>query len=166
MQHISFISIAKRVVVLTLILSLNFSRGALGQTEGQLGSRFKKLVAFEIRPGIVAFPTFSIGGNVCRLTIQKMRPFESRNSDSDQMIPSTLVDQLVDEVVPPAERGRPSKYLSTESYISGGAAFIKQDYENVSVSIYGTSVVEKANGATLIIIAWRNRTCPSNTRGL
>jgi hypothetical protein len=161
MHSISLISIAKRIMMLTLILSPNFSLVAVGQTEDQLGARFKKLVAFEIRRGIVAFPAFSTDGKVCRLTIQKMRPFESRDPDSDEMIPSTLVDQLVDDVAPPAERGRPSKYLSTESYISGGAAFIKQDYDNVSVSIYGTSVVEKANGATLIIIAWRNRPCPS-----
>jgi hypothetical protein len=108
----------------------------------------------------VAFPTFSSDGNVCRLTIQKM-PFESRKSDTDEVIPSALVDQLIDEVVPPAERGKPSKYLSTDSYIAGGAAFIKQDYENVSVGIYGTSVVDKKNGATLVIVTWRNRTCPS-----
>jgi hypothetical protein len=161
MQRNAVISIAKRIVMLSLILLLNCSRDAAGQTQDQLASRFKKLVALEVRPGILAFPTFSRDGNVCRLTIQKMRPFESRDSDSGPMIPSALVDQLVNEVVPPTERGKPSKYLSTESYISGGAAFIKQDYENVSVGIYGTSLVDKANGATLIIVTWRNRTCPS-----
>ena len=161
MKHISFISIAERIVILSLALSLNCGLDAVGQTQDQLGSRFKRLVAFEIRPGIVPFPTFSSDGNVCRLTIQKMRPFESGSPDTDQMIPSALVDQLVDEAVPPAERGKPSKYLSTDSYIAGGAAFIKQDYENVSVGIYGTSVVDKENGATLVIVTWRNRTCPS-----
>lgn len=154
-------SIAERIVILSFAVSLISGWDAAAQTQDQLGSRFKKLVALEIRPGIVAFPTFSSDGNVCRLTIQKMQPFESRNSDTDQMIPSALVDQLVDEVVPLAERGKPSKYLSTESYIAGGAAFIKQDYENVSVGIYGTSVVDKENGATLVIVTWRNRTCPS-----
>jgi hypothetical protein len=161
MKRMALMTIAKRIVMLSLALSLNCGWVAVAQTQDQLGSRFKRLSAFEIRPGIVAFPTFSKDGNVCRLTIQKMQPFESSNSDTDQMIPSAFVDQLVDEVVPPPERGKPSKYLSTDSYIAGGAAFIKQDYENVSVGIYGTSVIGRENGATLVVVTWRNRTCPS-----
>jgi len=154
-------SIGKRLIIFIPVLLLFCSWGTVGQTEDQLGVRLKKLVTFEIRPGIVVFPTFTTGGDVCRMVIEKKQYIDSSNPDFDRMIPSDLVDRLVDEVVPPNERGKPSKYLSSESYIAGGAAFIKQDYENVSVGVYGTSIVGKKNGAYLIVINWQNRTCPS-----
>jgi hypothetical protein len=159
MHHVTFISTVRWFAILGFFLLLNCSWSA-GQTEDQLGTRFKKLTVFEVRPGIVALSTFSNDGNVCRMTIEKMRSLDPANSDLGHMIPSAEVDPLVDEVVPPSERGKASKYLSTDSWISGGGAFIKQDYENVSVGVYGTSVPDKPNGATLIVIIWRNRTCP------
>jgi hypothetical protein len=126
-----------------------------------LAARFKKLVLFEIRPGIVALPTFAADGRVCRLEIKRVQQLESESTAPDHVIPSNLVDKVVDQVVPPSERGKPNKYLSTESWMAGGAAFIKEDYENVSVGTYGTSVVDGPNGATQIVITWRNRRCPS-----
>jgi hypothetical protein len=126
-----------------------------------LAVRFNKLVLFQVRPGTVALPTFAADGSVCRLEIEKVQQFESESTAPDHIIPDYLVSKLVDEVVPPNERGKPNKYLSTESWVAGGAAFIKQDYENVSVGVYGTSIVDGPNGATQIVITWRNRTCPT-----
>ncbi len=158
MQNVTFISAVRWCAILGLVLQLNCSRSA-GQTEAQLGARFKKLTVFEVRPGIVASSTFSDDGNVCRLTIEKMRSLDPGNSDLGHMIPSAEVNPLVDEVVPPSERGKASKYLNAESWIAGGGAFIKQDYENVSVGVYGTASADQPNGAALIVITWRNRTC-------
>jgi hypothetical protein len=134
---------------------------AAGQTEDELGARFKKVAAFEIRSGIVVFPTFAANGSVCQMIVEKRKYINSHDLNTDIVIPSTLANQLVDELVPPDERGRPSKYLSPQSYILGRASFIKQDYENVSVSMYGTSVGGHESGTMAIIITWPKRVCPN-----
>lgn len=40
-------------------------------------------------------------------------------------------------------------------------SFIKQDYENVSVSVYGSAAAEGPNHADVIIINWPKRGCPA-----
>jgi hypothetical protein len=149
-------------MLLGMILTLLWSFSAPGQTEDQLSARLKKVVAFEIRPGIDVYPSFAADGNVCRMVIEKRRYADPGNADFNLTIPNAVANQLVDELVPPTERGEPSKYLSTESFVAGGASFIKQDYQNVSVGMYGGSVEGKTNGATVIVITWANRTCVSN----
>lgn len=115
---------------------------AAGQTKTQLAAKYTEIAAFEIRPGIVAFSTFTKDGDVCRVVIEKLLYLDQQSSNFDDKLPSALVDLLVDEVVPPSERGKRAKYLSTDSFIAGGSAYLKQDYENVSVGIYGTSAAE------------------------
>src|ERR1700690_47118 len=152
MQIAPWDSVSKRFTIVSSIILLFFSWGVAGQTEDQLGARFKRIVVFEIRPGIDAFPMFTANGSVCSLVIEKRQYLDPRKPDFDNAIPSALANQLVDEIVPPSERGRPSSpYLSSESFIAGGASFIKQDYENVSVAMYGTSVEGKVSGARIII---------------
>ena len=146
--------------LLGLIFPLLFELQGVGQTESQISTHLKKIVVFEIRPGIDVFPVFSADGNVCRMVIEK-RGYSTEKPDFDIIIPTALANQLVDEVVPPSERGNPSKFLSPDSYIAGGASLIKQDYANVSVSMYGSSVEGKVRGARAIIIEWPKRTCAS-----
>jgi len=128
------------------------------QTKDQLGAKYRQIVAFEIQPGIVAFSTFSKDGNVCQMTIEKVGHVNGQHPDFDRAIPE--VNRLVDQVVPSAERGKPAKYLNTASYIAGGASFIRQDYENVSVNLYGTATVGGPNHTDVIIINWPKRGCP------
>ena len=146
--------------LLGLILPLLFRLPVVGQTESQISARLKRIVVFEIRPGIDIFPVFSADGNVCRMVIEK-RGYSNEKPDFDIIIPTALANQLVDEVVPSSERGSPAKFLSPDSYIAGGASLTKQDYENVSVSMYGNSVEGKVRGARAIIIEWPKRTCAS-----
>ncbi len=161
MQFISRDSVNRQLAICSLVFLLFCNRGAAGQTEAQLEARFKKLVVLEIRPGIDVFTSFAANGSVCQMVIEKRQYLEGRNSDFDNTIPSALANQLVDELVPPSERGKPSSpYLSSESFIAGGASFIKQDYENVSVAMYGRSVDGKVSGARAIIIDWPKRVCP------
>jgi hypothetical protein len=146
---------------LVLVVFCSWGWQATGQTKGQLEAKYKEIIAFEVRPGILAFSTFTADGRVCRMAIEKTPLLDAQHSDFDDTIPSTLVTQLVDAVVPPSERGKPAKYLNSESFIAGGAALIKQDYENVSVTVYGSAVVEGPNRANVIIINWTKRACPS-----
>src|SRR5215470_16569020 len=112
---------------------------AAAQTKDHLATKYKEVPAFEIRPGILAFATFGKDGNVCRLIIEKPGYLGGQGSGFDTTLPDGQVDLLVDEVVPRSERGKPAKYLNSDSYIAGGASLIKQDYENLSVSVYGSA---------------------------
>lgn len=159
MHYIRLGSRGKRLTL--LLVAFSFLCGqVVGQTEQQLSTRLKKIAAFEIRPGVDVFATFSADGNVCRMIVEK-REYQDGDAGSDRTIPSELANQLVDELVPPTARGNPSKYLSQDSYIAGGSSLIKQDYENVSVSMYAGSVEGKVKGANVIMIAWPKRTCAS-----
>ena len=149
----------RSVVTCGLTLYLLCGLSAAGQTERQLAARFRKVVIFEIRPGIDAYPMFAKDGVVCQLVIQKRALIDLRGSDIADTIPPAMAKQLVDEVVPSRDRGKPSKYLSPQSYIAGGSSFIKHDYEHVSVATYGVSVDGRVSGARAIVITWPNRTC-------
>ena len=144
-----------------LVVVLFCAWNAAAQTKEQLGAKYKQIAAFEIQPGIVAFSAFTKDGNVCQMTIEKLGYVDAQHSDFDSTIPSGQVDRLVDEVVPPSERGKRSKYLSGDSFIAGGTSFIKQDYENVTVSVYGSAIAEGPNHADVIVINWPKRGCPA-----
>jgi len=153
-------NIADRVTAFCTLVALLFCASiASAQTKEQLAAKHKEVAAFEIEPGIVAFSTFTRDGNVCEIIIHKLGYVDSQHSDFDSTIPDSKVDHLVDEVVAPTERGKPSKYLSPHSWMAGGAAFIRQDYENVSVSVYGSAVAEGPNHANVIVISWPKRGC-------
>jgi len=162
MDFAQFCFIWRRFVAASIVFFICGSLTATGQTEDQLNARLKRLAAFEIRPGIDVFPTFAADGDVCRMVIEKRQYLDPQNASFSITIPTALANQMVDQLVPPSERGKPSKYLSSDSFISGGASFIKQDYENVSVGMYGSLVDGKANGVSVIVITWAKRVCPSN----
>jgi len=161
MQFAQSTFMGKQLVIPSLILLLFCSVGAAGQTEDQLGVRLKKVAVFEVRPGIDVFPSFATDGRVCRMVVEKRQYIDSRNADFSITIPNTVANQLVDDLVPPTERGKASKYLSSDSFVAGGASFIKQDYENVSVGMYGTPEAGKTSGVSVIVISWPKRTCSS-----
>ena len=95
------------------------------------------------------------------MVVEKRQYIDPRNADFSITIPNTVANQLVDDLVPPTERGKASKYLSSDSFVAGGASFIKQDYENVSVGMYGTPEAGKTSGVSVIVISWPKRTCSS-----
>jgi hypothetical protein len=144
------------------LLGVFCSLAVSGQTEQQLQSHLKRIAAFELRPGIDVFPQFTSEGSVCQMVVEK-REYQDSEGFVDKTIPTALANQLVDELAPPSERGKQSKYLSPESYVAGGGSFIKQDYENVSVAMYGSSVDGKVSGTRVIVITWPKRTCRPTT---
>jgi hypothetical protein len=155
-------STRKRLVTYGLVLLLFATLGVKGQTENQLKTRLKTVTAFEIRPAINVFPAFAKDGNVCRMVVEKRRFSDPADADPEATIPNALANQLVDELVPASERGKAlSPYLSSESFVAGGASFIKKDYENVSVAMFGSLVEGKASGTRVIVINWSRRTCLS-----
>jgi len=68
-------------------------------------SKYKRVEAYEIRPGILMMPRYSANGQVCMVLLQKDH-FVKGVDDLDSTLPrrETII-QLFDELAPPAERG-------------------------------------------------------------
>jgi hypothetical protein len=135
-----------------------WGRLASAQTESDLAGRFKKVATFEVRPGINVFPTFEANEAVCRMVVEK-RNHVDPNLYADPVIPEMDVDELVDELIPVEQRGNKSKYPRSRSYVADGGYFFKQDYENISVTMYGVSG-HPDSGTRAIIIEQPKSDCP------
>jgi hypothetical protein len=142
-------------VVAFVTFALTSCSDLMGQTENQLEQRYNRPNAFEVRPGVNAYPTFAADGNVCRMVIAKYPKVDSKSADTNTTIPPALVKEIENELAPEDERGRElSPYLSPDSFVMGGASLIKKDYENVSIGVYGSG-----GDAYAIVITWRYHTC-------
>jgi hypothetical protein len=90
------------------------------------------------------------------MVIERTQYLDPEHIDFAPVIPSTTADQLIDELAPPNERGKANKWLNPESFVVGGSSLIKQEYENISVTFYGTT-----EGSRLITLVWLKRPCSS-----
>ena len=73
----------------------------IGQTENQLEQRYNRPNAFEVRPGVNAYPMFAPDGSVCRMVIAKFPKVDNKRVDMNTTIPPTLIKEIEDELPPP-----------------------------------------------------------------
>jgi hypothetical protein len=110
--------------------------------------------AFEIRPGIMMTVKFDENSQASEIRIERHAATDSKVY-LDTTIPSDLSKEIVDELVPVAERGAKGKF-SGLMLIVGGSGTSLDDYENVSI-IYHTSQSKECSGLIAIVIKWKNR---------
>jgi hypothetical protein len=81
---------------------------ATSQTADELRARYGKPVGevFLVQPTITVAVAYSADGQPCRLLIETPRPLETRN-EGTQLMPTKAVSALIDELMPPSERGQP-----------------------------------------------------------
>jgi hypothetical protein len=119
--------------------------------KSKYGMPFK---AYEIRPGIMMTVKFDKEGQASEMRIE-------RHAATDPMvyldtkIPSGLSKQIVDELVPVAERGAEAEFSGAMIFI-GGSGTSTDDYENVAITYY-TSQSKECSGLVAIVIKWKNR---------
>jgi hypothetical protein len=119
---------------------------ASAQTAADLSSKYPVVRAYEVRPGI--------------LMILEKRHQTPDKTDLGSTIPGRVVDQLIEELVPPDRRGQPAnRWLNKESHIGGGVADTERDFENVSIRIIGSISNSCDSGNEVVIIHWKKRTC-------
>jgi hypothetical protein len=141
---------------------------ASGQTSAYLSAKYVPLSAYEVRPGVLMTATYGEDGQVCVMTIEK-RHSSSKRADIDlsSKMPAKLVDELTDELVPPAERGpAKSKWLDDDSYVAGGVSYTKRSFENVSIEIHGSTSESCDGGDEVVIIRWTKRSCGNSVATL
>jgi hypothetical protein len=143
----------KRFVVFLLIAT---PAVAGGQTSGDLRSKYRQVTSYELRPGVVMNPKYAADGQVCEMVLEKRQ-----TTDAGMVFGVSFskkeVKELVDELVPEAERGRDlTRPLNTT--VDGGFITTEYTYENVLVRVYGITRPEPG-GDMIVTITWRKRAC-------
>lgn len=139
---------------------LAFVLPILGQTENEIIAKYPQISTYAVRPGILLFAKYTEDGQVCEMVIEKQH-YSPGNVDLGSTIPRELFNQIIDELVPIADRGAPTKqYMrdNSESSITGTTEETESDYEKISIKIYGgtTSCV---SGDVVATIRWKQRIC-------
>ena len=109
---------------------------------------------FEIRPGIMMNVRFDKSGQASELRIQRYAVTDS-TVYLDTGIPPSVSNEIIDELVPVAERGVKGKF-SGLMLIVGGVGTSTDDYENVAITYY-TSQAKECGGLLAILIKWKHR---------
>ena len=127
-------------------------------------SRYRAVEAYEIRPGILMMPRYSVEGQVCEIGLEKLHYSpELIRLDSD--LSRQEISQIFDELVPSAERGpRPTSLLEQGmATVSGRGMIDDEEYQNASIRIFGDYSPDGKGGGTLDEVAatltWKNRKC-------
>jgi hypothetical protein len=123
-------------------------------------SKYKAIEAYEIRPGILMMPKYAEDGEVCQITLETTNAF-SDTINLTPTLPRKTVLELVDELVPLAERGPRTMDFGRDyvSQHSGESVTTFAEWENVAVNIYGRSSARCGAGDIVAEIRWKKRTC-------
>lgn len=122
--------------------------------------KYKVVETYEVRPGILMMPRYSGDGQVCEIVIEKHH-YSNETAILDSTIPRELIMQIVDELVPPNERGSLTINTGSEfmSEYSGNSVTTFAEYKNVSIDIVGMESPLVCAGDIVVLIRWKNRKC-------
>src|ERR1700678_1230788 len=137
----------------TLFLMVLFAVLASGQTSDNLAAKYPAISAYEVRPGILMTAKYAGDGQVCEVVLK--RHYSPNQTDADSTIPSKLEDQLIDELVPAAERGPATSHWLGNSYVAGGVTHTERDFQSVLIEKDGTV----SGGDKVVMIHWKKRPC-------
>lgn len=127
------------------------------KTQNERFSKYKRIEAYEVRPGILMLPRYSANGQVCMIVLQK-ELYDRGGVDLDPSLSRESLDQIFDELAPPSERGALTidKELARLYLYSGGAASSVLPYQNVSIEIARAT---SSPGDTIAVIRWKGCSC-------
>jgi hypothetical protein len=119
--------------------------------------KYKAVETYEVRPGILMLPNYASDGQVCRIELEK-RHYSNEAAFLDSKIPHEVMIQIINELVPPNERGPLTMNFGTEymSEYSGNSVTTFAEYKNVSIDIYSEA---KSAGDVVALIKWKNLKC-------
>lgn len=135
----------------------------LAERGGGRWSKYVRVEAYEIRPGVLILPKYSGDGELCEAVIEKEH-YQDGVVDLDSTLPRKVVAGIFDQVAPPAKRGpfTIDKELEGLSLYGGGGVTTFVDYKNVSLDM---SRATSDAGYIVAVIAWKRRGCPAGRGG-
>jgi hypothetical protein len=141
-----------------------FSLGS--QPNSGVLSKYKKVEAYEIRPGVLAMPKYGANGQVCEVGVvrQSYSPELIRIGES---FSNQEIDQIVDDLAPSVERGKKAEGFLADMVVVTGVVMTETTvYENITVHRYGAVTTPpgetsglKASRYVTIAVQWTNRNC-------
>ena len=138
----------KKSILLAGVILVISALPAVGQTSSDLERKFgPPIKAFEVRPGVLMTVTYADDGRACQMVLERRRATDSGIS-TETTFSNELVEGLLDDLVPAAERGKQSTLYGLTRVTSRQTDF---SYENVSVTLFDRQV---------LVIEWTNRGCP------
>ena len=132
------------------------SSSELAGKYGRPSNQWVRRVGYEVRPDIVMTVSFATDGQVCEAVIEPKRITES-GIDADKRMPMALARDIIDELAPPAQRGRQMGGMTWGNYTS----ISWTDYEKVKISsvLVGIGRPEKELKVDEVRIRWKERRC-------
>jgi hypothetical protein len=120
-------------------------------------SKYQRVEAYEVRPGILMMPRYATDGQICEAAIQKDLYFKG-TIQYDSTLPPEIVIQIFDELAPPAERGplTINDELARLSLYAGNSVTSFLDYKYVSLDV---SRPTSSPGDIAAVIQWKGRSC-------
>lgn len=109
---------------------------------GLSSDRFRKyhaIEAYEIRPGIVISPVYSVSHDLCKISIEK-RHYYNKKVDMDAVMSKEEILSIFDELVSQEERGGPGLNLPPGTELSDSDFGMLETnilYKNVSLEMFG-----------------------------
>jgi hypothetical protein len=131
-------------------------------------TKYKAVEAYEVQPGILAFPNYTEEGLVCEIGIERNH-YSPEIIQLDSGLSREEIEKTVDELAPAAVRGQkwdsPLNGLMT---ITGRAMTTSIEYEQVTVQIYSAVIGDSKKKTTVenvaAVIKWKKRKCKLASR--
>ena len=126
-------------------------------------AKYKAVEAYEVRPGILMFPTYTEDGQVCEIGLERHH-YSPEIIRLDPNLSREDIDAIVDELAPTSERGPKSQNPLDDLMLVAGPGMTRfEQYENVTVRIE-SAVVAKSKKTTTVdqvaaVIIWKHRKC-------
>jgi hypothetical protein len=128
-----------------------------GNSQSERFSKYKRVEAYEVRPGFLMMPRYAADGQLCEVAVQKEH-YSNGTIQYDSTLPRETVIQIFDELAPPAERGPLTikDELARLSLYAGNSVTSFLDYENVSLDV---SRPTSSPDDIVAVILWKGRSC-------
>ena len=146
-------------LILTILIMLNAAT-----TTQQRFAKYRKIEAYEVRPGILMMPRYTADDEVCEIGLERLH-YSPTLIRLDSGLSRREIDQILDELVPADERGKPSTNPADTLITQGGDSLTTNiEFENVSIQIYGaTSPSDHKREITvnevIATVKWKQRMC-------
>lgn len=126
-------------------------------------SQYRRVEAYEVRPGILMMPRFTASGELCEVGFERLQ-YSTGIIRLEANLSREEIAQTLDQVVPSSERGNPLRDMDDLIALSGLSMTTTTEYENVSVSIFGRQSPSAKKGQNRVAevvatIRWKKRTC-------
>ncbi len=147
----------KAVCLFVLVIGLALSSYA--QSAADLKARYPVVTSYEVRPGILATPRYTVDGQVCEMSIQREH-FVRGGVYLISYMSDKLIREIVDELVPVSERGEPFDGHDWDGPVigTGQAEDVIHDYRNVNITVH-QSAFDPRLKPLVVVVSWKNRKC-------